>query len=172
MTSPPSPLCRPQLPLPGKARVPGTLLDLRDTWALGGVEIGVRARCISPSSQVRVLRHVDIVAPHHHRLTSTRAPRSHGTTPHGQPAARSKAFAPPEAFEKDTRANGHGAVKAGGPMPLAAIGTMPPTPHTRLTSTRAPRPHGTPQEQPVARSEAPAPFKALAKTPEQNNMMR
>ena len=49
LTSPPSPLCRPQLPLPGRARVPGTLLDLRDTWALGGVEIGVRARCISPS---------------------------------------------------------------------------------------------------------------------------
>ena len=49
LTSPPSPLCRPQLPLPGRARVPGTLLDLRDTWALGGVEIGVRARCMSPS---------------------------------------------------------------------------------------------------------------------------
>ena len=49
LTSPPSPLCRPQLPLPGRTRVPGTLLDLRDTWALGGVEIGVRARCISPS---------------------------------------------------------------------------------------------------------------------------
>ena len=49
LTSPPSPLCRPQLPLPGRARVPGALLDLRDTWALGGVEIGVRARCMSPS---------------------------------------------------------------------------------------------------------------------------
>ena len=31
LTSPPSPLCRPQLPLPGRAGVPGTLLDLRDT---------------------------------------------------------------------------------------------------------------------------------------------
>ena len=38
-------------------------------------------------------------------------------------------------------------------MPPAAIGTTPPTPHTRLTSTRAPRPHGTPQEQPAVRSE-------------------
>ena len=38
-------------------------------------------------------------------------------------------------------------------MPPAAIGTTPPTPHTRLTSTRAPRLHGTPQEQPAAGSE-------------------
>ena len=39
-------------------------------------------------------------------------------------------------------------------MPPAAIGSTPPMPHTRLTSTRAPRPHGTPQGQPAARSEA------------------
>ena len=38
-------------------------------------------------------------------------------------------------------------------MPPAAIGTTPPTPHNRLTSTRAPRLHGTPQEQPAVRSE-------------------
>ena len=48
-------------------------------------------------------------------------------------------------------------------MPPTAIGTTPPTPQSRLTSTRAPRPHGTPQEQPAARPEAPAIPEALAK---------
>ena len=48
-------------------------------------------------------------------------------------------------------------------MPPAAIGTTPPTNHTRLTSTRAPRPHGALQGQPAARSEALAPLEALAK---------
>ena len=62
-------------------------------------------------SQVRVLRRVDIVAPHHTRLTSTRAPRSHGT-PQEQPVARSEALAPPEALAKDSRAKEHDAVKA------------------------------------------------------------
>ena len=38
-------------------------------------------------------------------------------------------------------------------MPPAAIGTIPPTTHTLLTSTRAPRPHGTTQEQPAALSD-------------------
>ena len=50
-----------------------------------------------------------------------------------------------------------------GPMPPAAIGTTPPTPNTRLTSTRAPRLHGTPDGQPAARFEALAPSEALAK---------
>ena len=45
-------------------------------------------------------------------------------------------------------------MKARGPTPSTAIGTTPPTTHTRLTSTSAPRPHDTPQEQPAARSEA------------------
>ena len=42
-------------------------------------------------------------------------------------------------------------------MPPAAIGTTPPMPHTRLTSIRAPRPHGTPQKQPAARFEVHTP---------------
>ena len=99
---------------------------------------------------------------HHTRLTSTRAPRPHGA-PQGQSAARSEAPALPEALAKNTRAKEHDAVKAIGPMPLAAIGTTPPTNYTCLTSTRAPRPHGTPQGQPAARSEASAPPEALAK---------
>ena len=99
---------------------------------------------------------------HHTRLTSKRAPRPHGAS-QGQPAARSEALAPPEALAKDTRAKEHDAVKARGPMPPAAIGTTPPTHHTRLTSTRAPRPHGGPKGQPAARSEALAPPEALAK---------
>ena len=98
---------------------------------------------------------------HHTRLTSTRAPRPHGT-PQGQPAARPGALAPPVALAKSSKAKVHDAVKARGPMPPAAIGTTPPMPHTRLTSIRAPRPHGTPQRQPAARSEALAPFEALA----------
>ena len=105
----------------------------------------------------------------HTRLTSTRAPQPHGT-PQGQPATRSKALAPPEALAKDTRAKEHDAVKARGPMPPAAIGTTPPTHHTRVTSTRAPRPHGTPQGQPAARSEALAPHEALAKDTRAKNM--
>ena len=98
----------------------------------------------------------------HTRLNSTRAPQPHGT-PHGQPAARSEALAPLEALAKDNRAKEHDALKARRPMPPAAIGTTPPTPHTRLTSTRAPQPHGTPQEQPAARPKALASFEALAK---------
>ena len=98
----------------------------------------------------------------HTCLTSTRAPRPYGA-PQGQPAARSEALAPPEALAKDTRAKEHDAVKARGPMPPAAIGTTPPTHHTRLTSTRAPRPHGTPQGQPAAQSEALDLPEALAK---------
>jgi len=39
-------------------------------------------------------------------------------------------------------------------MPTRGHKHHPPTPHSRLTSTRAPRPHGTPQEQPAARSGA------------------
>ena len=89
----------------------------------------------------------------HTCLTSTRAPRPHGT-PQGQPAARSKALAPPEALAKDTRPREHDAVKVRRSTPPAAIGTTLPTPHTRLTSTRAPRPHSTLQGQPAARSEA------------------
>ena len=98
----------------------------------------------------------------HTRLTSARAPRPHGT-PQEQPVARPEALASPEALAKDIRAKEHDVVKACGPMPPAAIGTTPPTHHTRLTSTRAPRPHGTPQEQPAARSEALAPPEVLAK---------
>ena len=98
----------------------------------------------------------------HTRITSTRAPRPHGAS-HGQPAPRSEALAPPEALTKDSRAKEHDAVKARGPMPPAAIGTTPPTRHTCLTSTRAPRPYGTPQGQPAAQSEALAPPEALAK---------
>ena len=86
----------------------------------------------------------------------TRAPRPHGT-PQGQPAARSEALALPEALAKDIRANEYDAAQARGPMPPAAIGTTPPTHHTYLTSTRAPRPHGAPQGQPAARSEASCP---------------
>ena len=112
--------------------------------------------------QVRILRHVDIVAPHHHRIISTRAPRTHGA-PQGQPAARSEVLAPPEALAKDTGAKEHDAAKTRGSMPPAAIGTTPPTHHTCLTPTRAPRPHGTPQGQPAARSEALALPEALAK---------
>ena len=48
-------------------------------------------------------------------------------------------------------------------MTPAANGSPPLMPHTRLTSTRAPRPHGTPQGQPAARSEALALPEALAK---------
>ena len=44
-----------------------------------------------------------------HLNTRTSAPWH---TPHGQPAARSEALAPPEALAKDRRAKGHGAVKA------------------------------------------------------------
>ena len=47
-------------------------------------------------------------------------------------------------------------------MPPAAIGDTPPMPHTRLTSTRAPRPHGAPHGQPAARSKALAPLEGLA----------
>ena len=109
---------------------------------------------------------------HHTRLISTRAPRPHGT-PQGQPAARSKALAPPEALAKDTRPKKHDAVKA--------IGTHAPRGHwhhaphlyTRLTSTRAPRPHGTPQEQPAGRSEALATPEALKNnTRAKDHMMR
>ena len=50
-----------------------------------------------------------------------------------------------------------------GPMPPAALGTTPPTHHTHLTSTRAPRPHGTLLEQPAARSKALAVPEALVK---------
>jgi hypothetical protein len=46
------------------------------------------------------------------------------------------------------------------PRPLAP---RPPRNLTCLTSTRAPRPHGTPQEQPAARLEAFAPPEALEK---------
>ena len=105
---------------------------------------------------------VDIVVPNHHFLTSTRAPRPHGT-PQEQQAARSEALASPEALAKDNRAKEHDAVMAQRFTPQAAIGTTPPTPHGRHTSTRAPRPHGTPQEQPAARSGALAPLEAFAK---------
>ena len=111
-------------------------------------------------------------APHGHwyhvptpriRLTSTRAPRPHGT-PQEQPAARSEAPAIPEALAKGSRAKDHDAVKARRPTRSpGAIGTTPPTPQSRLTSTRAPWPHGTPQEQPAARPEAPAIPEAVAK---------
>ena len=43
---------------------------------------------------------VDIAVPNHHFLTSTRAPRPHGT-PQEQPAARSEAPTPPESLPKD-----------------------------------------------------------------------
>jgi hypothetical protein len=78
-----------------------------------------------------------------------------------------KPLAPPEALAKDTGAKAHDAVKARGPMPPAAIGNAPPTHHTRLTSTRAPRPHGTPQGQPAARSEALPYLRPWQKTAEQ-----
>ena len=96
-------------------------------------------------------------------LSHTSTAHRPGGTPQEQPAARSEALSPSEALAKDSRAKGHDALKARGPTPPAAIGTTPPTPHTRLTSTRAPRPHGTPQEQPTSRSEALASLEALAK---------
>ena len=98
----------------------------------------------------------------HTRLTSTRAPQPHGT-PQEQPAARSGAISPPETPAKDSRAKEHGAVTARGPMPPTAISNTAPTPHTRLTSTRAPQPHGTPQEQQAAQPEAFSPPEALAR---------
>ena len=84
-----------------------------------------------------------------------------------QTAARSEAPAPLEALAKDSRAKKHDAWKARGHMPPAAIGTTPPTPHTRLTSTRAPWPHGTPQEQPAAQPEALAHSRPSQKTAEE-----
>ena len=93
----------------------------------------------------------------HTRLTSTRAPRPHGT-PQEKPVARPEALAHYEALAKDSRAKEHDAVKV-----VKAIGNTPPMPRTRLTSTRAPRPHGTPHGQPAPRSEALAPPEALAK---------
>ena len=117
----------------------------------------VRARSMSSS-----VASVDIIVPNHHFLTSTRASRLHGT-PQEQQAARSEALSPPEALAKDSRAKEHDALKAQRPTPPAVLGTTPPTPNPRHTSTRAPRPHGTPQEQPSARSETPAPLEALAK---------
>ena len=45
-----------------------------------------------------------------------------------QPAP--KPFPPPKALTNDSRAKENDAVKARGPMPPAAIGTTPPTPHT------------------------------------------
>ena len=47
-----------------------------------------------------------------------------------------------------------------------AIGTTPPTPHTRLTPTRAPRPMALPKG-----NQQPDP-KPLQKTEEQKDMMR
>ena len=67
----------------------------------------------------------------HTRLTSTRAPRPHGT-PQEQPAARSEAFAPPEALEKASRAKEHDAVKARGLMPGASWGHPPRARQFRL----------------------------------------
>ena len=66
--------------------------------------------------------------------------------------------------QKSTRAFFHCPTSPPSPhAPPSAIGTTPPKPHSRLTSTRAPRPHGTPQEQPAARPEVPAIPEALAK---------
>ena len=59
----------------------------------------------------------------------------------GRWADVSEAVSPFEAPVRDSRAKEHDAVKARRPTPPAAIGTTPPTPHSRLTSTRAPRPH-------------------------------
>ena len=39
----------PSSPYQAERESPGTLPGPRDTWALGGVEIGVRAKCMSPS---------------------------------------------------------------------------------------------------------------------------
>ena len=64
-------------PLPPPAGVPVSLLDLRDTWALGGVEIGVRARCMSPSVKFASspqCRHGSTTPPPPHLNTRTSAP--------------------------------------------------------------------------------------------------
>ena len=131
--------------LPGRTGVPCTPLDLHNTWALGGSRSASYVGARSMSSSVAS---VDIAVPNHHFLTSTREPRPHGT-PQEQPAARSEAPVIPEALVKDSRAKEHEALKARRPTPPAAIGTTPPTPttpNTHHTSTRAPRPHGAPQE--------------------------
>ena len=56
-------------------------------------------------------------APHEPHLPHLDTRTSAPWHPQGQPAARSKAFAPSEAVAKDSRANGHDAVKALEPMP-------------------------------------------------------
>ena len=138
-----------------RARLLNEALDFRGARALQGGKIGPLS-----AHKVHFLLVQVFISSRCRRRSTTQPP--HGT-PQEQPAARSKALAPPEALAKDSRAKKHDAVTARRPTPPTAIGNTPPTPHTRLTSTRAPRPHGTPQGQPAARSEALASFEALAK---------
>ena len=72
------------------------------------------------------------------RRSTTQPP--HGT-PQEQPAARSKALAPPEALAKDTRAKEHDAVKARGThAPLGHWHHAPHAPHPPHLDTRTSAP--------------------------------